>query len=134
MTVLSLTEGVHTIRWTLAGYNTLEAQVSVSPTGAVTCLSVTGGNCSSITPPGIVVSGSTVTGYLKQAVAAGICGWVTDKGGATGLSVPEVLELVDAYLGIKNLGFTPTNQQIMGCVDYYLGFISSGNSKTGCGF
>lgn len=140
MAVLQLTEGTHTIRWTLGGYQTLEAVISVSSTGFVTCVSVTGTSCTATGVPKITISnsstqGATVTGYLVQgAGAANICAWITNKGGAGDLSIAEIMELVDARLGIKDIGFTPTNQQIMGAVDYRLGFISSGNSKTGCSY
>lgn len=63
-----------------------------------------------------------------------ICSWVTAKGGVNDLSVSEVSELLDGYLGFKQIGFVPTVKQVYGVCDYYLGFISSGNQKTGCAF
>lgn len=63
-----------------------------------------------------------------------ICSWITGKGGLTGIIVPNIFELVDAYIGMINIGFFPTVPEIMGCVDYYIGFIDSGNMKTGCVF
>lgn len=66
--------------------------------------------------------------------AATICTWITNNGGVSGITIPKIFNLVDAYIGVTNIGFIPTNQQIFGCVDYYLGFITSGNSKTGCSF
>lgn len=63
-----------------------------------------------------------------------ICSWISGKGGLTGITVPNIFELVDAYIGMINIGFFPMVPEIMGCVDYYLGFISSGNMKTGCVF
>lgn len=66
MVVINLTEGTHTIKWSLSGYNDLTAQIRVSSTGAVTCISVTGGSCSGSTPPTVSINGSTVTGFLKS--------------------------------------------------------------------
>lgn len=134
MVVVALSEGDHTIEWSLAGYNTLTAVINVSAAGTVTCKSVTSGTCGSSAPPGVTISGSTVTAYMKTAAAGGICPWITGKGGPAGIRVPDIFTLEDAYLGFSNPGFTPTIQQILGTTDYYLGFISSGNSKTGCSF
>lgn len=144
MAVLQLTEGTHTIRWTLGGYQTLEAQVSVGPTGAVTCLSVVSGNCNSGTPPGVIVSGSTITGYLKAAATptptpeADICSWITSLGGWKAIAAYDIMTLVSAYSGQVNLGFTVTAAHIMGAVSYYSnkvgGTPASGNSLTGCNF
>lgn len=64
-----------------------------------------------------------------------ICDWITAKGGATGLDLAEVMEIIDSYvLNIPPSGYTfiPTVLQVMGTIDYYLGFTSSGNDKTGC--
>lgn len=67
----------------------------------------------------------------------GICQWVTAKGGAAGLDVSEVFQIIDSYvLQTPPTGYTfvPTITQVMGIIDYYLGFIDSGNQKTGCSF
>lgn len=140
MVTLQLTEGEHIVKWTLAGYDILEARISVSSTGFVTCLSVTGSSCSATAAPKITISnsataGATITGYLAQGTtAANICAWISVKGGPNDLSTQEIMELVDAKLGFRNIGFTPTTPQIMGVVDYRMGFVSSGNSKTGCSY
>lgn len=63
-----------------------------------------------------------------------ICDWITNKGGISSITIPNIFELVDAYLGITNINFIPTIKEILGTIDYYLGFISSGNSNTGCVF
>ncbi|MDD5614981.1 MAG: hypothetical protein PHH85_02130 [Candidatus Methanoperedens sp.] len=72
------------------------------------------------------------TTYYTYFTANALCGWISGKGGKAALGVPEIMELSDAYLGFRNLGFTPSIQEIMGCQDYYLGFVQSGDEKTGC--
>lgn len=152
MAVLQLTEGTHTIRWTLGGYEVLEAQVSVSPTGAVTCLSVVGGSCNSITPPGVVVSGSTVTGYLKATAtptptptpaptpkpAADICGWIIALGGWKNIMAFDIMTLKAAYSDAADVGFKVTAAHIMASKAYYSektgGTPGSGNGLSGCNF
>jgi hypothetical protein len=64
----------------------------------------------------------------------GICSWIVSKGGITGITIPGIFELVDAYIGIANIGFIPTITEILGAVDYYLGFTTSGNTETGCSY
>lgn len=66
MTIINLPEGTHTIKWTLSGYNDLTAQIRVSSTGAVTCISVSSGSCGGSSIPRVSISGSTVTGYMKS--------------------------------------------------------------------
>lgn len=138
MTLLQLTEGTNTIRWSLNGYDTLEAQISISPTGTVTCLNVLNGICGTNTPPGVKVSGSTVTGYLKAAPPeANICNWITALGGWRAIAAFDIMALVSAYSGQTNLGFTVSAAHIMGAVSYYSnksGSPASGNSLTGCSF
>jgi len=70
-------------------------------------------------------------------VASGICQWITAKGGAIGLDISEVFQIIDSFLfNTPPTGYTfiPTIIQVMGIIDYYLGFISSGNQNTGCSF
>lgn len=150
MVVIQLTEGIHTIRWTLAGYDTIDAQISISATGAVTCLGVTGGSCGSTAPPGVMITGSTVTGYLKAittptptptptpAPGANICTWITGLGGWRAIGAFDIMTLVSAYSGQVSLGFTVTAAHIMGTVAYYSnktsGTADSGNALTGCAF
>lgn len=66
MAIINLTEGNHTIKWTLSGYNDLTAQIRVSSTGAVTCISVVSGSCGGSSVPRVSISGSTVTGFMKS--------------------------------------------------------------------
>lgn len=132
MVDIELSLGEHSILWTKAGYGDLNATINVTES-AVSCVSVIGGSCGSVTPPGVVATGFTVTGYLSEA-AVDICAWITDAGGWNSLTVPNIFELVDQYLGFGSLPFTPSIVQILGCIDYYLGFRDSGNTKTGCSF
>lgn len=66
MTIINLPEGTHTIKWTLSGYNDLTAQIKISSTGLVTCISVVSGSCGGYSVPRVSISGSTVTGYMKS--------------------------------------------------------------------
>lgn len=69
MTIINLPEGTHTIKWTLSGYNDLTAQIRISSTGLVTCISVSSGSCGGYSVPRVSISGSTVTGYMKSGVS-----------------------------------------------------------------
>jgi len=109
VTLTDVSAGSHTVTFTLSGYNSCQASVTVT-------------------------AGSTATASCTLTAITNICTWITNNGGVSGMTIPKIFNLVDAYIGVTNIGFTPTNQQIFGCVDYYLGFITSGNSKTGCSF
>jgi hypothetical protein len=127
MVIVDLTAGEHTVKWTLSGYSQLIAVINVSSAGAVTCKSVTGGSCGSSTPPGVVVSGSTVTGYLLSGATPtptpGYNSWVASMGGATGIkgNLIAVGNIIDGYIGIASLGFTVTLGNVGTTIDYYLG-------------
>ncbi len=69
MTIINLPEGTHTIKWTLSGYNDLTAQIRISSTGQVTCISVSSGSCGGYSVPRVSISGSTVTGYMKSGTS-----------------------------------------------------------------
>lgn len=77
---------------------------------------------------------SDVHGWSIQITGLGICQWITDRGGPSGLTVPDIFILVEAYLQHEQLPFEPTIDEIFGCVEYYLGHISTGNWLTGCEF
>lgn len=133
MVLVDLTAGDHTIKWTLSGYSQLTAVINVSSTGAVTCKSVTGGSCGSSYPPGVVISGSTVTGYLASGAtptptptptpSPGYSNWVASMGGIAGIkgNLIAVGNIIDGYIGIVNLGFTVTLGNVGTTLDYYLG-------------
>ncbi|GAH73698.1 unnamed protein product, partial [marine sediment metagenome] len=67
-----------------------------------------------------------------------ICNWIESKGGPTEITVPDVYELVDSYLfetpppGEPPWTFVPTSLNVVGVIDYYLGF--DGDATTGCNF
>lgn len=61
-----------------------------------------------------------------------ICLWIESNGGATNITVFNIMTLVSAYLGHADVGFPVTISHIMGTVAYYLGH--SGDSLTGCKF
>jgi len=75
------------------------------------------------------------TAILNIQVALDLCSWVSNKGGPVTLTIPNVFEIVDAYLfSTPPTGYTfiPTLQNVFGVVDYYLGF--NGDPLTGCFF
>jgi len=94
---------------------------------------VTGGICGSVSPPGVSISGSVVTGYLVPVTTitptptpvpvASYTAWVTSHGGASGLksNLVSVGNIIDGYIGIVNLGFTVTLGNVGTTIDYYLG-------------
>lgn len=129
MVTVDLIPGDHTIKWALNGYSQLIAVINVSSSGSVTCKSVTGGTCGSSVSPGVLVSGSTVTGYLLSSVTptpvpvSSYTAWVSSKGGAAGLkgNLIAIGNIIDGYIGIVNLGFTVTLGNVGTTIDYYLG-------------
>lgn len=117
---IALTEGKsYQIQVSLSpDYETLNATINVSSTG-VTC---TVGPCNTQGPPGVMTSGWTVTTYLKAAiVTSAYATWLVGKGGLTNVTLSDIFELKDAFIGLTNIGFTPTLPQIMECKDAFIG-------------
>lgn len=133
MVTIDLAPGQHTIKMTLAGYDLLEATINVSSTGSVTCVSVVSGTCYRMYGPSIMISGNTVTGYLKES-AINICTWISEKGGWDKLISFDIMTLVRAYTNQEDLGFEVKSADIMGAIAYYSGNATSGNQLTGCNF
>ncbi len=116
---------------TLSGYSQLTTVINVSSTGVVTCKSVTGGSCGSSIPPGVIVSGGAVTGYLLSGVTptptpippTTYTAWVTSMGGTAGIkgNLVAMGNIIDGYIGIASLGFTVTLGNVGTTIDYYLG-------------
>ena len=124
--VVELALGQHNVLWSMDGYADLKAIIDVTES-AVSCVSVTGGSCGSITPPGVVASGFAVTGYLAEA-AADIHSWLTEKGGKEDVDSAEFVELKMAYLGIMPLPFTTTSSHVVGTKYYYFFSITGDHS------
>lgn len=124
MTLVKLGIGDHTIELKLNGYDTLTMSINVTTAGVVTCNSVVSGSCGNTTPPGVVVSGTTITTYLKISAAVSTYNdWVISKGGAAGLkgNILALLEILDGFTGITNLGFTVTIANVLSTLDYFIG-------------
>jgi len=120
---VELTLGSHNVLWSAPNYADLVATIDVGESG-VSCVSVTGGSCDLITPPGVIASGFTVTGYLKElAVVTDFASWVASKGGAVGITGNKaaVFEMKDGYAGIEDLGFAVTKGDVFNTKDYYAG-------------
>ena len=133
MVIVDLVPGDHTVKFTLAGYNTLNATINVSSTGIVTCVSVTGGACGGSALPRVAISGSTVTGYLVSVTTptptptpvpvTTYTAWVISIGGSLAIqgNLVAVGSIIDGYIGITYLGFTVTLGNVGTTIDYYLG-------------
>lgn len=65
MATVNLAPGEHTVVYTKDGYHDLVITFDVSTTGVVTCKTVSGGVCNRTAPPGCMVSGRTLTGYIE---------------------------------------------------------------------
>ena len=74
------------------------------------------------------------TGILSLESIYDFCQWVEDKGGPEFITAFDIMQLVQAYLGMEDLGFEVTAILIMASVVYYLGYISQGNDMSGCDF
>jgi len=74
------------------------------------------------------------TGILSLESIYDFCQWVEDKGGPDFITSFDIMQLVQAYLGLEDLGFEVTAILIMASVVYYLGYISQGNDMSGCDF
>ena len=133
MKSVNLAPGQHSISMSLANHNLLTAIISVSSTGAVSCVSVSGGSCGDTTPPGIVVSGITIIGYLKESLED-VCAWVAEKGGAIGIATFDIMSLIKGYSGETDLGFSVMSADIMGAIAYYSGNVESGNELMKCSY
>lgn len=131
MVLVNLAPGNHTIEWSLSDYETITATIKVGVTGIVSCISVVAGICADF----ISIVGTTVTGLLKQiVVTAPVCDWISGVGGWQELATFDIMDLIQGYLNIKNLGFTVSTAHIMGAIAYYNNQLSSGNTLTGCEF
>lgn len=124
MTIINLTPGEHTITWELPGYNTLTAVVNVSDTGTMSC----------VNHEDVTITGNKISGLLQLTVelVTEVCQWILSKNGWESIATFDIMELVQGYLNVKDIGFTVTTVHIMGIVAYYNNQLSSGNALTGC--
>ena len=126
----------HTIRVSHGNYDMLTMKIRVATNGDVTCLSVddSRSNCNRKAAPGITISGSTVTAWMKTSSGGGTPGgggtglsdplyldWVDGKGGLDNITTRDIMELRDDIIGIEEIGFEATTQQVMQCRDALLG-------------
>lgn len=84
----------------------------------------------SCSPPQIVTDISPCTINITSPTSS-LCTWIVSP---SNLTIPQIITLVNSYLGLGNVGFAVTIPQIMGVVYYYMGLTSSGNTMTGCNF
>ena len=74
MATVNLTEGDHTIEWSLDGYETISADINISSTGILSCISTVTGTCQEM----ISIADSSITAILKQITEPlqNICKWI----------------------------------------------------------
>jgi len=110
----------------------LHFTIRINSDCSIVCLNVDGHTdwCGKADAPTVVVSGTQVTCYVEHR----LCAWLVNEVGIS-ITVPCVFKLVDAFLATVPIeGLTPTINEVMGTVDYYLGFWDSGDAKTGCNY
>jgi len=119
MVIANLSSGNHTIEWSIGGYTTITATISISTTGIITCSNVIGGSCGN----SISIIGNTITGLLVPSSSVSFNNWVTNKGGPTKIKGNLLImgEFIDGYFGSINIGFSPTLQNMGLFIDYYFG-------------
>ena len=69
--------------------------------------------------------------------ATGICQWITDQGGPSGISSIGIYALLQSFINqstVPGYTFIPTSLELFGCIQYWNGNISGGNTSTGCSF
>ena len=127
MAQYDLEPGSYVISFSLSGYEYLTCEITLGIGGQITCDTTVGCPCGSVAP-GLLVSGRNVTGYLKiiSEKPTNITEWVASKGGSAGLlnNYQAVAEIIDAYLGIVDAGFTVTGADVATVIDYVLGLKS----------
>jgi hypothetical protein len=118
-TKISMTMDVHhTVAFLATDYEPINAELIVS-SDRVTCLPETICGLKHARPY-ILVGYDFVRAYLKSLVAArSFLYWMQMKGGGEGIGLDEVIDIVQAYKGKKDLGFKPTLDNLIDVVRYY---------------
>jgi hypothetical protein len=134
--VRSLEAGKYNIIVTKRDYNTVYATINVSSTGQVSC---TDAVCLASGYPRVEASGTSVKVHMAAtAVVSDACSWITSIGGWRNLQwTSHVLEAYYVYIGATghSVGFSPvTWDDVLALYYYYIGDLSSAESKSGCGF
>ena len=132
----SLEVGDYNIKVEKSGYEIVTAKTTVSSSGLVSC---TDAVCLASGYPRVVASASSVRVYMAEGVAVSdVCTWITSIGGWRNLSwADHVLEAYYVYIGAAghSVGFLPvTWDDVLVLYYYYIGSLSSAESKSGCGF
>ena len=61
-----------------------------------------------------------------------VCSYIEHIGGIESVGVFNILDIIGAYKGDMNIGFTPGLYDVMGAIAYYKGDHTSGDELTGC--
>jgi len=146
---VQVTYGDHELIFVADGYYALRVLIKVTDTG-IECVSAEYGefneatkeftkvgdaSCNACTTRenGVCISGFTITGYLKEKEVApppeekprALEEWIQMKGGPSAITSSDVYEIIDAYLGLIDLGFTVTSSDVYTVIDCYLGLITA---------
>ena len=101
VTKCELDTGTKTVKITKSGYDTVTRTVAITA-GAITNL-------------------DTITLTPTAAPPVGFDDWVAKKGGKNAITGGNISELLDAYIGLEDVGFTVTGADVNKVADYYLG-------------
>jgi len=130
----------HIIRVSHDDYEMLSMKIRISSSGSVSCVSVEGGSCNSTTPPGIKISGTTITTYMKEGEGGvpgvgGVCDYILSIGGKASIDwTRDVLGSYYKYIGSSSgIAYDPDWNDVLTMYYYYIGSDSSAESLTHCG-
>jgi len=147
---VEVTMGEHELIFVADGYHALKVNINVTTTG-VECLSAEYGEFDETTKEftkkgdascdacatkenGVCITNFDIHGYLKPVEEVvtpppeeitSFEEWLESKGGCSAIGILDILELVDGYIGRKDLGFDVTITNILTAVDCYIGRITS---------
>ena len=108
----------HSIAFLATDYEPINAEIIVS-SDSISCLKSPVCGYKSAKPY-ILVAESYVRAFLKSRVtASSFLYWMQMKGGGEGIGLDEVLDILRAYRGKKNIGFKPTLDNLIAVVRYY---------------
>jgi len=85
---------------------------------------------------GVCISDFNIHGYLKPIEVPpppptpDFDTWLQNKGGCTAISFADILEIIDGYKGVTDIGFTVSFTNILTTIDCYKGVITSLSGKT----
>jgi hypothetical protein len=108
----------HSVAFTATDYEPLNAEIIVS-SDRITCIPSSVCGYKNVKPY-ILVAPNYVRAFLKSLVtASSFLYWMQMKGGGEGIGLDEIIDIVQAYKGKKDIGFKPTLDNLIDVVRYY---------------